>query len=81
MKLSQPDPPLLHTDAGEAARTLADQGFALLAPEVLGGWVAERGVADPEAALDEFATHWQNLPAAPRLRDGGRYRYCRHAHR
>lgn len=79
MKLSQPDPLLLHTDAGEAARTLADQGFALLAPEVLAGWVAERGVADPEAALDEFATHWQNLPADAYLRDGGRYRYRRHA--
>jgi len=54
--------------------TLAAQGFVRLAPA---GTAALAGLS--ARALDGLAAHWADLPPDEHLRDGGRYRFRRHA--
>lgn len=53
---------------------LAMQGYARLSPAALRGFV---GLSARE--LTALAAAWKNLPADRYLRDGGRYRFRRHA--
>lgn len=53
---------------------LRDQGFALLAPQALEA-IAEVSRSD----LDELRPSWSDLPPDTHLRDGGAYRFRRHA--
>lgn len=59
-------------DAAPVA-TVRKQGFALLTPPR----TLSVAAADP-AALARLARYWDDLPADPHLRDGGRYRARRH---
>ena len=53
---------------------LATQGFAVLDPAALAA------LADlPPAAIDALRPAWRGLPPDPHLRDGGAYRFRRHA--
>jgi len=54
--------------------TLRRQGFVRLSPACTG---ALAGI-EP-AAWPSLARHWDDLPADPHLRDGGSYRFRRHA--
>ncbi len=66
-------PAWLPADAPVADR-LREQGFALLSPTMLADTV---GLAP--AALQALPGYWADLPIDPHLRDGGRYRFRRHA--
>lgn len=54
--------------------TLAGQGFVLLQPAT----TLRLAAADADA-FAAFAGRWDDLPPDPHLRDGGRYRFRRHA--
>jgi hypothetical protein len=54
--------------------TLRRQGFVRLGPAC----TAALAAIDP-AAWPSLARHWDDLPADPHLRDGGSYRFRRHA--
>lgn len=56
------------------AATLRAQGFALLSP----GASARLAGVDA-AAIARLAPHWEALPPDTHLRDGGQYRFRRHA--
>ncbi len=55
------------------AKTVLDQGFALLSPTALGGLTGV--TAD---VLDDWRPYWNRLGPDEYLRDGGRYRRRRH---
>jgi hypothetical protein len=61
-------------DGGTPVATLQRQGFALLTPPDL-----QRACGVAAAALDALKPSWQRLPADTHLRDGGSYRFRRHA--
>lgn len=52
---------------------LREQGWAVVAPDALLGWLHQ-----PASAADEVHAHWHDLPPDQHLRDGGHYRYRRH---
>jgi hypothetical protein len=54
--------------------SVRDRGYAVLAPRDVAGWA---GLG--EAHLPDLSAWWTDLPADPYLRDGGHYRYRRHA--
>lgn len=54
--------------------TLRDDGYEVLAPDALA-----RLVGIDRASLDAIAPSWNQLPPDEHLRDGGRYRFRRHA--
>lgn len=64
MQLHTPDP----------VHSLREQGFALLQPAAL--WAL---AGCDEAAFMALSRRWEQLPPDEHLRDGGRYRYRRHA--
>ncbi len=66
--------PAWDLDDHAAAATLARQGFVLLSPERVR---ALAGLDD--AAAGALAASWDDLPPDEHLRDGGRYRFRRHA--
>ena len=62
------------TPAKEIARALSRDGYVVASSET----VAEiSGV--PLASLDNLSQYWEGLPRDPYLKDGGRYRFRRHA--
>ncbi|QWD72040.1 2OG-Fe dioxygenase family protein [Polynucleobacter sp. UB-Raua-W9] len=65
--------PLL-TPAKELAQALRSQGYAVASPET----VAEIAKVKPEN-LQNLTQFWEGLPRDPYLKDGGRYRFRRHA--
>ncbi len=67
-------PPPGAGDAPEPHRLIAEDGYALLAPSALQSLA---GV--PLAALEPMRAGWNDLPPDRYLRDGGRYRFRRHA--
>ena len=66
--------PSWRLDDAEPAATLHRQGFVRLGPEAC---FKVAGIAAADFAA--LARHWDDLPADPHLRDGGRYRFRRHA--
>lgn len=66
--------PSWRLDDKTPSETLAAQGFARLSPAAS----ARAAGVNPEA-LASLATHWADLPPDEHLRDGGRYRFRRHA--
>lgn len=67
-------PPNWCLDDRTPVATLWQQGFVRLQPATS---LALAGV--DAAAFARMSRHWDELPADPHLRDGGRYRYRRHA--
>ncbi|MCC5866845.1 MAG: 2OG-Fe dioxygenase family protein [Wenzhouxiangella sp.] len=63
-----------YTKLTQLDQTLARQGYALLDGPVVLDWLG----ANP-AELEQLHQAWSRLPPDPHLRDGGRYRYRRHA--
>jgi hypothetical protein len=62
------------TPAKELSQALIQDGFVVASPET----VAEiSGV--PLASLQSLSQYWEGLPRDPYLKDGGRYRFRRHA--
>jgi hypothetical protein len=62
------------TPAKEIARALSRDGYVVASSET----VAEiSGV--PLASLENLSQYWEGLPRDPYLKDGGRYRFRRHA--
>ncbi|WP_119155615.1 2OG-Fe dioxygenase family protein [Caldimonas tepidiphila] len=61
-------------DAADPARRLHEQGFALLPRQAL---ASVAGCAPQD--FDALAPYWERLPPDAYLRDGGRYRFRRHA--
>uniref|UniRef100_UPI0040481AC9 2OG-Fe dioxygenase family protein n=1 Tax=Polynucleobacter sp. TaxID=2029855 RepID=UPI0040481AC9 len=72
MSLTNPAP--LYTERQELAQSLKNQGFAIVAPEDV---AAIANVSLPE--LESLGVLWEGLPRDPYLKDGGRYRFRRHA--
>jgi len=66
--------PAWRLDDAPPATLLRQQGFALLAPPTLAGLAGH-----PLAELDALREGWSDLPPDQHLRDGGRYRFRRHA--
>ena len=66
--------PSWRLDDETPSETLAAQGFARLSPAAS----ARAAGVDPET-LAGLAKHWADLPPDEHLRDGGRYRFRRHA--
>lgn len=56
------------------AQRLQEVGFAVLAPDDVAHWVNA-----PLSQLHALDADWNDLPADAYLKDGGRYRYRRHA--
>ncbi len=65
--------PTFHT-SGPIPATLRERGFVVLASD----WTIQASRVD-RAALDDFATSWNDLPPDPYLKDGGHYRRRRHS--
>jgi len=65
-------PPL--TPRKQMDHTLRDEGFAVVSVET----VAEFSNVTLES-LQNLIQYWEILPRDPYLKDGGRYRFCRHA--
>ena len=61
-------------DGAQAADRLRAQGFCVLDPAAIVDLSAQ-----PRERFDALARFWDDLPADRWLRDGGRYRYRRHA--
>ena len=55
-------------------QALRDDGFAVVSAET----VAEFSNIDL-SKLQDLTRYWENLPRDPYLKDGGRYRFRRHA--
>lgn len=66
--------PSWRLDDAEPAATLSAQGFVRLGHQAC---FQAAGIAAADFAA--LARHWDELPADPHLRDGGRYRFRRHA--
>jgi hypothetical protein len=66
--------PAWRLDDDAPATLLRQQGFALLRPES-----TRRLCADAAPALQTLTAFWADLPHDEHLRDGGRYRFRRHA--
>jgi hypothetical protein len=62
------------TPAKDLAQALKSDGFAVASAET----VAEMSKVSL-ANLQKLSEHWQGLPRDPYLKDGGRYRFRRHA--
>lgn len=62
------------TPVKELAQSLRDKGFAVVGA----GDVAQMAHVDLEQLLD-LNQFWEGLPRDPYLKDGGRYRFRRHA--
>jgi hypothetical protein len=56
------------------AAALADDGYAVLAPQAVAQWLGA-----PLADLEALRPDWDGLPPDEYLKDGGRYRTRRHA--
>ena len=56
------------------ATALAEDGYAVLAPQAVAQWLGT-----PIAGLEALRTDWDALPPDDYLKDGGRYRTRRHA--
>lgn len=65
-------PPL--TQAKAISQALRDDGFAVVSAETV-AQVCKVSVA----GLESMTQYWEGLPRDPYLRDGGRYRFRRHA--
>lgn len=63
-----------YVSIADFAPQLQADGHAVMAPSDVRAWLG----AD-ETELAQLASHWDDLPADPHLRDGGRYRYRRHS--
>jgi len=72
MSISPLNPPL--TQAKDLAAGLRTDGYVVASAET----VAELAQV-PVAALQGLSQFWENLPRDPYLKDGGRYRFRRHA--
>lgn len=66
--------PCWRLDDAEPIDTLKAQGFVRLAPAAI---AAMAGI--DAGSLAALSRHWQDLPRDEHLRDGGRYRFRRHA--
>ncbi len=66
--------PAWRLDDHQPSQLLADQGFVRLAPATT---LADAGSS--AADFGALATFWDDLPPDEHLRDGGRYRFRRHA--
>gem|GEM_PF-25445 len=69
-----PRTPPWRLDDAAPVETLAAQGFVRLGPEA-----CFRAGSLDAGAFAALARHWEALPPDPHLRDGGRYRFRRHA--
>lgn len=65
-------PPLTHTQ--QLAPAIQQDGFAIAAAASIAE-LTNRSIAD----LNNLGEYWQDLPRDPYLKDGGRYRFRRHA--
>jgi hypothetical protein len=65
--------PLL-TQANDLANALRKDGFAVVSAETVAE-IANASLTD----LEKLSDFWEGLPRDPYLKDGGRYRYRRHA--
>ena len=65
-------PPL--TPANELAQTLRSQGYVVASAETV-AQLSKVGLAN----LQNLTQFWEGLPRDPYLKDGGRYRFRRHA--
>ncbi|MEZ6015454.1 MAG: 2OG-Fe dioxygenase family protein [Planctomycetota bacterium] len=65
-----------HAEPAHAGVLLRERGYVVLAPR---GLAALMGRDEQEAPLAELGQFWSDLPLDAHLRDGGRYRYRRHA--
>jgi hypothetical protein len=63
-----------YTDPAHALDALRRDGYAIVAPAALAGWLPG-GLA----GLQDMQPSWDDLPTDAYLRDGGRYRRRRHA--
>ncbi len=62
------------TSLDQAQFLLSERGYAVLSPEDL-----SKQVSLSLAQLNAFKSYWNDLPRDPYLKDGGRYRFRRHA--
>ncbi|MFN8901028.1 MAG: hypothetical protein ACK5VV_03045, partial [Lysobacteraceae bacterium] len=69
-----PRTPAWRLDGAAPAETLSAQGFVRLAPTET---FLAAGIESTDFAA--LARHWSDLPPDEHLRDGGRYRFRRHA--
>jgi hypothetical protein len=62
------------TPFDQVSSSLQERGYAVLSPESF----AKQVEVSPEA-LNHLKSYWNQLPRDPYLKDGGRYRFRRHA--
>jgi hypothetical protein len=62
------------TPFDQLQHSLQERGYAVLSPDSL-----SRLVEVPLGDLQNIKSYWSNLPRDPYLKDGGRYRFRRHA--
>ena len=72
MLLTNPAPPF--TQRKGLTQSLQDQGFAIVTPEDVAA-IAHVSLSE----LESLGVLWEGLPRDPYLKDGGRYRFRRHA--
>ena len=62
------------TPSDQLQHSLQERGYAVISPDSLGQLVKV-----PLKDLEALKIYWNTLPRDPYLKDGGRYRFRRHA--